>query len=302
MRVLTDAKARSESLVEQLGGQVEEAQVTSCPVSIILLLLLSLLLLLQLMLSLQSAVCNTEVSAAMHVQRDPASRRAGWCYSSCSWRRQQRRAHGGRGRRQSGGCRSCASRQSSCWRRPRQRKRSRLTPSTACVLPPASCTCRAACAGLCAVHVHWHWFVVGACTVRLFRRRTQATAAQKRIRELVASVKAERLLAAKALTEVQRLERQWTASSSAAHRVEADVSDGAAPTFTPVIGQKVAVRSIGGSVGTITAVGSKVPVLCVFCCKSTVASASVLGNLTTDVQLCRCHRDCLATSCRMSGL
>ena len=61
MRVLTDAKARSESLVEQLGGQVEEAQVTSCPVSTILLLLLSLLLLLQLMLSLQSAVCNTEV-------------------------------------------------------------------------------------------------------------------------------------------------------------------------------------------------------------------------------------------------
>ena len=30
MRVLTDAKARSESLAEQLGGQVEEAQVTSC--------------------------------------------------------------------------------------------------------------------------------------------------------------------------------------------------------------------------------------------------------------------------------
>jgi hypothetical protein len=88
--------------------------------------------------------------------------------------------------------------------------------------------------------------------------RLQATAARRRIRELVASVKAERLLAAKALTEVQRLEREWTASSSAAHRVESDVSDGAAPTFTPTIGQKVAVRSIGGSVGTITAVGSKV--------------------------------------------
>ena len=50
MRVLTDAKARSESLVEQLGGQVEEAQVIQQPFhpcSTVLLLC--------------SAVCNTEM-------------------------------------------------------------------------------------------------------------------------------------------------------------------------------------------------------------------------------------------------
>jgi hypothetical protein len=98
----------------------------------------------------------------------------------------------------------------------------------------------------------------------------QATAAQKRIRELVASVKAERLLAAKALTEVQQLERKWTASSAAAYRVEPDSGNEAAPTFTPTIGQKVAVRSIGGSVGTITAVGSKVQASCILGCKHAV--------------------------------
>ena len=259
MRVLTDAKARSESLVEQLGGQVEEAQVTSCLVFIILQLLLSLLLL-QLMLSLQSAVCNTEVQPRrMCSVTQPLSGQAGAIAHApgavCC--RRQRRALGGPGRRQSSGCPSCDGRQSGCWRRPRQPKRSRLTPSTACVLSPADCTCRAARTGCGAVRMCWHWFLVGRCTVRSFRC-LQATAAQKRVRELVASVKAERLLAAKALTEVQRLEREWTASSAAAHRVEPDSGNEAAPSFTPTIGQKVAVRSIGGSVGTITAVGSKV--------------------------------------------
>ena len=98
-------------------------------------------------------------------------------------------------------------------------------------------------------------------------------------------MKAERLLAAKALTKVQQLEREWTASSSAAHRVESDVDNGAAPTFTPTIGQKVAVRSIGGSVGTITAVGSKVRAICTLGRKSAVAHVDMLRKVAIDALL-----------------
>jgi hypothetical protein len=86
----------------------------------------------------------------------------------------------------------------------------------------------------------------------------QAAAAQQRIRELVAGVKADRLPAAKALAQVRQLEQDWTASSAAARAADADVGGEAAPAFEPVVGQRVAVRSMGGSLGTVTAAGSRV--------------------------------------------
>ena len=77
MRVLTDAKARSESLVEQLGGQVEEAQVSD-----------SLSFLFSTILCAVSAVwclCNTEPSAVAHGAASP-SPRADRCPGPRSWR------------------------------------------------------------------------------------------------------------------------------------------------------------------------------------------------------------------------
>jgi hypothetical protein len=66
MRVLTDAKAHSEALVEQLGGQVEEAQVTSCPVSIFIITTITVIAAMVTATHAVSAVCSLQHRGFSH--------------------------------------------------------------------------------------------------------------------------------------------------------------------------------------------------------------------------------------------
>ncbi len=86
--------------------------------------------------------------------------------------------------------------------------------------------------------------------------RVQAEAAQRQIREAVAAVKARQLPAAAALSSIRQAEQAWGASSSA--EAEAEDAGGQNPGFRPVVGQQVAVRSMGDSAGTVMQTGKQV--------------------------------------------
>lgn len=70
----------------------------------------------------------------------------------------------------------------------------------------------------------------------------------------MAQVKAERLPAPEALRQIRQIEKEWAVAGAA----QAAEHDKDAPAFKPIVGQRVAVRSMGGSAATVMSTGSKV--------------------------------------------
>lgn len=184
------------------------------------------------------------------------------------WAKQRRR---GSGRRSS--CRRRGGRRTSCeWRRS-------LTQSTTCVAPGCQwnadahlkiqpvplakhsalhlfiiCSSLAVCVCSPKHHVWRHSCIEPAACSRLL----QAASAQQRIRELVTEVKAQRLPAAEALRRVRQIENEWGAGNAVSRVDGAGSGEESEPAFKPVVGQRVAVRSMGGSAGTVMSTGNKV--------------------------------------------